>query len=167
MTRSCSICTHKNLQEINADLATETPYRNIVKKYGLSLGALNRHRQHLPIPLLEAAKRLKVEKAVAATTGDPDVLTQVKNLNRRATRLLNECETDKDRRHEIAAMREARGLLELQGKLMGAFSPDTAVQVNIAQVITAAPEWPVLMRVLGNHPEIRDELNQALLEAGL
>jgi hypothetical protein len=167
MTRPCSICTHKNAQEINAELAIETPYREITDKFSVSKSALNRHRQHLPARLIEAAQRLKVEEAAAVTTGDPDVLSQVKDLNTRATRLLNECETDKDRKHEIAAMREARGLLDLQGRLMGQIGPSTAVQVNLAQTITSSPEWPVLMRVLDRHPEIRNELTAALQEAGL
>jgi hypothetical protein len=29
------------------------------------------------------------------------------------------------------------------------------------------PEWPILMRVLDHHPEIREELTAALQEAGL
>ncbi|MFA5346928.1 MAG: hypothetical protein WC294_02230 [Methanoregula sp.] len=167
MTRLCSICTHKKLQEINAELAIETTYREISHKFKVSKSALNRHRQHLPVPLIAAAQRLKVEEAAAATTGDPDVLTQVKDLNTRATRILNDCEKDKDRHHEIAAMREARGLLELQSRLMGQIGPSTAVQVNIAQTLTSSREWPVLMRVLSNHPEIKDELNTALQGAGL
>jgi len=164
MPKPCSICTHKKLQEINAELAIETPYREISRKFKVSKSALNRHRQHLPVPLLEAAQRLKVEEAAAATTGDPDVLTQVKDLNKRATRILTDCETDKDRHHEIAAMREARGLLELQGKLMGAFSPDPPVQVTIIN----NPQWmairTVILQTLEPFPEAKARLVAALAE---
>jgi len=168
MGRPCTICKHKKLQEINAELAIDTPYRELAKKYKVSKSALNRHRQHLPVPLLKAAERLKTEEIVAATTGDPDVLTQVKDLGSRASRLLNECEADKDRKHEIAAIREVRGLLELQGRLMGQLGPNAAVQVNVGlQTITTVPEYPILMRVLSRHPEIHAELTAALQEAGL
>ena len=168
MPRPCSICNHKKAQEINTELAIETPYREIADKFSVSKSALNRHREHLPVPLLKAAERLKAEEIAAITTGDTAVLTQVKDLGSRASRLLTECEQDKDRKHEIAAMREARGLLELQSRLMGQLGPNTAVQVNVGlQTITTAPEYPILMKVLDRHPEIRQELTEALQGAGL
>jgi hypothetical protein len=117
---------------------------------------------------MEAAQRLKAEEVAAVTTGNPDVLSQVRDLGTRASRILNDCEVEKDRKHEIAAMREARGLLELQSRLMGQLGPSTAVQVNVGlQSITNAPEYPVLIRVLEHHPEIHAELVAALQEAGL
>ena len=168
MPRPCTVCKHKKLQEINAELAIETPLRDIEKKFHITRSSLSRHRRHLPVPLLKAAERLKAEEIAAATSGDPDVLSQVKDLNTRAYRLLDECETDNDRRHLIGALRESRGLLELQSRLMGQLGPSAAVQVNVGlQTITMVPEWPILMRVLDHHPEIREELTAALQEAGL
>ena len=168
MARSCTICSNPRVQEINAKLAIETPYREIAERFHVSMGALSRHRPHIPVPALDAARRLKAEEVAAVTTGDPDVLTQVRELGTRAGRLLTECENDKDRKHEIAAMREARGLLELQSRLMGQIGPSTAVQVNVgATSLTTTPEWPILMRVLDRNPLIRGELDAALQEAGL
>ena len=168
MTKPCSICASKQAQKINELLLNGTSLRKIAKITERSLSSLYRHRQHLPVSAVKAAERVKAEEVAAITTGDTDILSQAKDLGSRAARLLRECEADKDRKHEIAAMREARGLLELQGRLMGAFSPDTAVQVNIDnRSITTTAEWPVLMRVLNRHPEIRDELTTAIQEAGI
>jgi hypothetical protein len=155
-------------EKVNELMLNGTTYREISRITGHSKSTLYRHRQHLPVPAIKAAERLKAEEVAAATTGDTDILSQARDLGTRAARLLTECENDKDRKHEIAAMREARGLLELQGRLMGAFSPDTSVQVNVGlQTITAAPEYPILMKVLDRHPEIRQELTEALQGAGL
>ena len=168
MPRNCSVCASKEAQKINELLFSGTTFREITRVTGISKSSLYRHRQHLPPQAVKAAERVKAEEIAAITTGDTDILSQAKDLGSRAARLLNECENDKDRKHEIAAMREARGLLELQGRLMGAFSPDTAVQVNIDnRSITTSPEWPILMRVLAAHPEIKAELSTAIAEAGL
>jgi len=66
-------------------------------------------------------------------------------------------------------MREARGLLELQGKLMGAFSPDTAVQVNIDnRSITLTREWPIVISCLSQlAPDVKQRLLDQLREANL
>ena len=136
MPRSCSICSSKHLQEINAALLLGTPYRDISEQFHVSVGSLSRHRQHMVVPesQVKAVQRLKAEEIAASTTGNVDVFGQAKDLGERAKRLLDECQTDKDRKHEIAAMREARGLLELQSRLMGLLGPSTAVQVNTALI---------------------------------
>lgn len=170
MGRSCSVCDSPQLAKINAALLLGTPYRKIAKQFHTTIGTLSRHRHHMVVTetAIKAADRLKAEEIAVATTGSTDVLGQVRDLGTRASRLLNECETEKDRKHEIATMREARGLLELQARLMGQIGPSTAVQVNVDnRSLTVSPEWPILMKVLERHPEIRQELTEALQEAGL
>ena len=144
MSQKCGICESQNLEKINAALLIGTPFRKIAEQFHISLGSLSRHRQHMVVPesQIKAVQRLKAEEAAAATTGNTDVLGQVKDLGARAKRLLDECETDKDRKHEIAAMKEARELLELQGRLMGQLGPSTAVQVNTAIIQDLGPPLP-------------------------
>ncbi|MGB8219519.1 MAG: hypothetical protein WCE46_03960 [Methanoregula sp.] len=132
----------------------------------LTRSSLSRHKRHLSVKLAKTAERREIGKV--ASLAD-DVLEQVKDLNARVSAILAACEADGDRRNAIAAIREARGLLETQGKLMGNFAPQTAaVQVNVGlQTIQTTPEWPVLMVVLSHHPEVHAELTAALTEAGL
>lgn len=170
MPRPCSICDSPDLAKINAELLKGTPYTEITEQFHIARGTLSRHRQHMQVSdaAMKAAERLKEEEIALVTTGDTDVIGQVRDLGTRAERILSDCEKDKDRKHEIAAMREARGLLELQARLMGRLGPNTAVQVNVdARSLTTAPEWPILMRVLSRHPEIYQELTAELMEAGL
>ena len=127
--------------------------------------AANRHKKHLSVKLTKTAERREIGKVACLAD---NVLDQVKDLNARVSAILAACEADGDRKNAIAAIREARGLLETQAKLMGNFAPQTAVQVNVGTPsIMISPEWPVLMRVLDRHPEIREELNIALKEADL
>ncbi len=43
MSKPCSVCSHKNRDQIDKCLVNKTSYRNIKERYGISLGALNRH----------------------------------------------------------------------------------------------------------------------------
>lgn len=43
MSKPCSICSHKNRDQIDKCLLSKTSYRNIKERFGVSLGALNRH----------------------------------------------------------------------------------------------------------------------------
>jgi len=58
--------------------------------------------------------------------------------------------------------------LELNARLTGELSPN---QVNVAVLNTPSmqqsPEWPIVIRVLDHHPEIKQELTEALQGAGL
>ena len=43
MAKPCSICSHKKRDQIDKCLINKTSYRNIKERFGVSLGALNRH----------------------------------------------------------------------------------------------------------------------------
>ena len=49
MARNCSVCMHPKVEAINlALLSGSLPLRRIADKYGVSVGAVHRHKQHLP-----------------------------------------------------------------------------------------------------------------------
>jgi hypothetical protein len=43
VSKACSVCSHKNRDQIDKCLLSKTSYRNIKERFGVSLGALNRH----------------------------------------------------------------------------------------------------------------------------
>jgi transposase-like protein len=45
--RNCSICRGGKVAAINAAIRDGNPYRQIAREYGVALGTLSRHRNHL------------------------------------------------------------------------------------------------------------------------
>lgn len=139
--------------------------RDIALRFGTSKSSLARHkRDHLPSKLVKAAETREVFQA-------GNLLNQLLEINTETKAILKEMRTkgnDKDNRGALFALRRLEKQLELQAQLLGQLGPSTAVQVNIGlQTITMAPEYPILMKVLDRHPEIRQELTAALQEAKL
>ena len=49
MTRTCTVCNHKDIEEINKLLLCSGSYRDIARQFGLSKAALARHKEgHIP-----------------------------------------------------------------------------------------------------------------------
>ena len=60
MTRSCKICTHKQLTEINAAIVQGRSLADLSREYAVSEDSLTRHKtNHLP-PALAKAQEVKV-----------------------------------------------------------------------------------------------------------
>ncbi len=108
MPRPCSVCRHPERRSIDLALIEAEPFRNLAKRYGLSSTALYRHR--------EAHLSARLAKAYEAEAGT--LLDQVSALQERAMSILAKAEADRDLRAALAAIREARGNLELLAKLL-------------------------------------------------
>jgi hypothetical protein len=65
MSRTCTVCSHRERGAIDAALAALEPYRSIAVQYGLSTMALSRHKREAPV--------------VGAT--EPEVRAEVGRLN--------------------------------------------------------------------------------------
>jgi hypothetical protein len=67
VARTCTICRHPNRHDIDAGLATGTPYRDIAGRFAVSTSALDRHRGHVAHQLaeVETARRAVSAQAVA------------------------------------------------------------------------------------------------------
>jgi len=122
-------------------------YRHIASRYGTSTTALQRHKaEHLPAHLVKAHAAAEVAQA-------DDLLHEVRMLQRRALAILDTAEAAGQLMPALAAIREARGCLELLAKLLGELSD--APQVNL----TISPEWlavrGVLLETLAAYPDAR------------
>ena len=55
MTRTCTICKHKQLEKINKHLIDGETYRYIAKNFGLTVASVKRHKDsHIPQLLLKS-----------------------------------------------------------------------------------------------------------------
>jgi hypothetical protein len=153
MPQRCSICLHPALDAINRDLLAQRPYRHIAARYGTSTGALQRHKEHLPVTLIQAT-------AAEAVAHRDDLLAQVRGLQAKAERILGQAEAEGKLTVALQAIREARGCVELLGKLMGELEGRTTVNVWMA------PEWlelrGALIEALAPFPQAQQAVTSTL-----
>ncbi len=101
----------------------ERQYRHIAARYGVSTGALQRHvREHQPELLAKAHEAEQTAKA-------DRLLTDIRKLQAHTLMMLRDAEKAGDLRTALAAVREARGNVEMLARLRGQL--DTRPQVNI------------------------------------
>jgi transposase-like protein len=111
MPRRCTVCDHPERHSIDETLVTGAPYRSVAKRFGLSESAVYRHKtEHLPAHLLKAREVEEVAQA-------DELLDQVRHLQTHALDILERAEKAGDLRTALAAISQARGNLELLGKL--------------------------------------------------
>jgi hypothetical protein len=148
------VCDHPERHGIDEALVTGAPYRSVAKQFGLSESSVYRHKtEHLPALLLKARNVEEVARA-------DDVLDQVKNLQIHALDILERAEKAGDLRTALAAISQARGNLELLGKLAGELDERPVVNFNIS------PEWlelrALIVRTLEPHPAAHKAILRAL-----
>jgi hypothetical protein len=132
------------------------PLRTIAEQRSVSKSALIRHRDaHIPEALVNA------KAAVDAAQADT-LLAQVHALVGRAMAILDQADAAGELRIALAANREARGNLELLGKLAGQLRDSPQVE------ITLTPEWAEwrtsLIDTLNDYPEAKEAVFNRFLE---
>jgi hypothetical protein len=153
MPRRCTVCDHPERHGIDEALVTGAPYRSVAKRFELSESAVYRHKtEHLPAHLLKARE---VEEAARAD----NLLEQVRNLQTHALDILGRAEKSGDLRTALAAISQARGNLELLGKLAGELDERPVVNLNIS------PEWLELRAVIVGALEPHPAAHRAVLRA--
>jgi|SRR5215204_2741418 len=157
MPRACTICAHENRHTIDhALVGGEEALRTISDRFGVSKSALIRHKDaHLPAALIKAREAEEVVRA-------GELLSQVRDLQGRTLSILTASEEAGELRTALAAIREARGNLELLAKLLGEL--DESPRVNVL----VSGEWvtirTAIMGALIPYPEARSTVAEALLE---
>jgi hypothetical protein len=152
--RSCTVCTHESLEEIDKALVAGTPNRVIACQYNLSREAVRRHKDgHLPAKLVMAHAAEEVADADA-------LLSQIKTFQDRTVAILDRAEEAGELRTALSAIREARGNLELLAKLVGLLDERPVVNLNMT------PEWlqlqAVIVGALEPFPQARGSVLSAL-----
>jgi transposase-like protein len=153
MPRRCTVCDHPQRQAIDEILVTGAPYRSVAKRFDLSESSVYRHKtEHLPVHLLKA-------KEVEAAARADDLLEQVRNLQTHALDILERAEKAGDLRTALAVISQARGNLELLGKLAGELDERPVMNLNIS------PEWLKLRAVIVGALEPHPAAHRAVLRA--
>src|SRR5215208_761205 len=158
MPRRCTVCDHTQRHGIDEALVGGNPYRSVAKRFALSESAVYRHKtEHLPAQLLKAREVEEVAQA-------DDLLDQVRNLQAHALGILERAEKSGDLRTALAAISQARGNLELLGKLAGELDERPVVNLNVS------PQWlelrAVIVGALGPHPAAHRAVLRALESVG-
>lgn len=112
MPRPCTVCSHPKRDEINHALLEKVPYRTVAERFEASPAAVFRHRQHLPVGMIDARAAYDAARA-------DDLLCQVEDLRDRAFGVLVKAEEVGDLRAAMGAIREARSCVELLARLAG------------------------------------------------
>ena len=147
------MCDHPERHSIDEALVTGAPYRSVAKRFERSESAVYHHKtEHLRAHLLKAKE---VEEAARAD----DLLDQVRNLQAHALDILERAEKAGDLRTALAAISQARGNLELLGKLAGELDERPVVNLNVS------PEWLELRAVIVGALEPYSEARGAVLRA--
>lgn len=156
MPRSCTVCTHPQLQEIDKGLIeAEQSQRAIARRYNIKRAAVNRHfHNHLPARLVKA----KDEKEIA---GASDNLSRLSRLQDEAQGILQQAKAAKSLHICIEAIRELSRLIELQAKITGEIRPE----VNIILDPQYISMRTVVLEVLQPFPDLRSKIAEALLVA--
>ena len=131
MPRTCTICKHRERDAINKALLDGEPLRNIAARTGTSATALHRHKdEHMPATLVKAQEARESAQA-------DDLLAQVRRLQAVTMNILAHAYQAQDLRTALQAVAQARGNLELLGRLAGELEAES-VKVN---VLVASPDW--------------------------
>lgn len=155
MAQICTICSHKEKENINSAILKKQSNRNIATQYSMSPAAVQRHKKkHL------AATMTKAQVAEEVTQAD-NLLDQVKDLEGRALSILGRAEQEGDLRTACTAIREVRGIIELLMKVTGQLD-----ERNIVNILSQSVEWvtvrALVIETLNQVPDLKNEFIRKL-----
>ena len=158
MPRTCSVCAHLSLSEIDKALVTRRSYCAISRSFGVGRDALRRHtKEHLPDRLKKASEHEDVREAL-------DVVAQLKEINGASLAILKEARSLRRNETALKAVDRIQKQIELQAKLLGEL--DERPQVNLY----LSPEWlelrAAIVAALEPFSEARESVLRALGSAG-
>lgn len=152
MARPCTICTHEKRAEIDQALVTGTSYRNVSVQYGISVGAIQRHKKdHIVDDLANSPRAQTIARS-------DNLLDQLQALKDKALDILETAESAKALPVALQAIREVRSVIELYAKLAGKLQEST---VNVI----LSPEWlqlrAIILQIIEPYPEAKGRLLEA------
>ena len=134
MARTCTICSHAKLVNIDRQLLRGDMLNGIAHRFHVSPDVLGRHRRHMRTAMLKAQAVAERQDLAYGQT----LIDEVKAIKGDAERLQLEAEGRRDIRAALQAIRERVGIVELQAKLMGEIQTgNRSVTVNLQ---TISPE---------------------------
>ena len=159
MANRCSICNHPQIEGINQAVVAGVPFRKIVEQYGTcSIGALHRHKSHLPVKLVKAQEAKEVAQA-------DSLLARLFEINKETIAILHEArESPRGQGVALLAIARVEKQIELQAKLLGELKDGPQVSVHLDQ------QWVLIEKciidALAPFPEARLAVAEALKKVG-
>jgi len=131
VARTCTVCSHPKLLNIDRQLLRGDTLKNIAHRFHLSEDAVGRHRRHMRTAMLKAEAAAEKTDLIYGQT----LIDEVKAIKADAERLQLEAEGRRDIRGALQAIRERVSIVELQAKLMGEIQTgNRSVTVNVATI---------------------------------
>ena len=157
MGRQCTVCGHKDVEEINKLLLSGTSFRDIAGQFDLSKTALARHKEsHIPNELLKSNDIQEIAKADA-------LLVQLGEVREKTLSLLDKAEKAADTRvygAPVAYLREVREQIKLLAELEGRLASQPQI------TIVSSPQWielrTLIITALEPYPEAREAVVHAI-----
>jgi|SRR5580693_7235597 hypothetical protein len=133
----CTICSHARRDEINTALLARVGVREVTRRYQLDKSTVSRHQRLHLLPRLTAAESAAPARVQAIEDNEAhlNVMTAMRDLHRRTLALLNKAEESGDIHVALRAVREARGNLEMLGRLDGSLDGPVAPTSGNVQVV--------------------------------
>jgi hypothetical protein len=157
MPRSCTVCLHPQLHDINVQLAIEAnSNRQIASQFGLNEAAIRRHRaNHLP---REVVKARQVQEGLSADA----IWKQLHNINTVTLNIIKSGWDRGDYELVLRAISRIERQSELIMKLLGELNETP--QVNV--MVVNSPQWvnirTTLLQALRPYPDARAAVAKAL-----
>jgi hypothetical protein len=157
VARECTVCAHPDAVLINEAIVGvgeqgKLSNRAITRQYGLSKDAVRRHSEHIPQLLAKALEAFSASKA-------DELLEQVRALQGKTLRTLMRAEGYDDLRTVLAAVREARGNVELLAKLRGELDTRPVINIHLS------PQWLELRAIIVGALEPYADARESVLSA--
>jgi len=157
MGRTCTVCGHKDVDEINRLLLCSDSYRDIARQFGLSKDALARHKDsHIPELL---SKSEDIKEVVNAD----NLLAQLQEARTSALDLLDKAIAAGDTKvygPPSSYLSEIRQQIKLWAELEGRLASQPQI------TIINNPEWvelrTVIIRALDEYPEAKAAVVNAI-----
>lgn len=152
MPRTCYACHHDRRAEVEAAILEGRSLRDVARQYGLSKDGLSRHRGHISPALVRVMERREERQA---ERGPETALARLENLYAKAVRVLEAAETAGHTAQQLAAIREARGIVETLAKVTGELREQPAgVTVNVLQSRDILRYIAVVREELRDQPDL-------------
>lgn len=113
MPRTCSICRHPNLPEIDASLIAGKKFREIARRFSVTTSSLFRHRNMCIRKKLAEARQAEILVSAASLED------QVGEIQRILRRVIVVAEAEEKPSTILTAVRELQRSIELLAKLTG------------------------------------------------
>jgi hypothetical protein len=160
MVRTCTICNHKKVDEIDRLARIENDIAKIAKDFSLSYNSLYRH--------VKANHHIREVTAIPTTAElatSRDILREITDHHKEAVRLKNLAEEEGDLKTALLGLDKALKCLELVAKIQGQIQEQT-INVNTQVNILVSPEWIALrtkiVDALDKYPEAKEEVLNAI-----